>query len=94
MFGNRLIKILGDDDFKDIEIFPLVATSQVANEFLVSVIQKNTVVNGYAKCHLHSFQGMETPLTEEVFEQLLPKLIYFKDLKVAYMHKLPIEVRE
>ena len=94
MFGNRVIKMLGDDDFKDIEISPLVATSQVANEFLVAMLQNKTLASGYAKLHLSNFDGMETPLLKEVFDELLQKLIYVTDLKVAYMHELPPEVRE
>ena len=55
MFGNRVLKEFGDNDFKEIEVFPLIATSQVANEFLVAMLQKNTAPKGYEKLHLSSF---------------------------------------
>ena len=95
MFGNRVIKELGDDDFKDIEIYPLMATSQVASEFLVALLQKNTVANGFGKFHLNRLKGPETALEDEVFEQLLPMLIHVQDFQVGYMFELASdEVRE
>ena len=58
------------------------------------MLQKNTEANGYQKLHLNSFKGMETLIEEEVFEQLIPRLIFVKDLKIAGMNELPDEVRE
>ena len=71
MFGNRVIKVFGDDPFNEVEIPRLEATSQVASEFLDAVIQKETVATGYEKFYMDKFFGMKTSLEESVVERLL-----------------------
>ena len=37
MFNDRLNEKCGEGDFKDIEVFPLIATSEVANDLLMAI---------------------------------------------------------
>ena len=85
MFNQRLLKTYGDDLINDIEIHELNQTTEITNEFLSAVVQRDTPESGYEKFLLWNFRGLKTPLEESVFNRVIEKLSTVKEFKIAHM---------
>ena len=66
----------------------LITSTEVAEELLTTIVQRDTVENGFETFRLFNFEGMETEFEESVFERVLAKLTHVKELQVAYMSYL------
>ena len=89
MFVQRYLKKAGDFPIKFCEISLLCATTEIANEFFVTLRQRDTPETGFEKFHLSWLTDMKTPLEESVLQDFTEKLSHVKDFKVSCMFKLP-----
>ena len=67
----------------------LEASTEIANEFIAALVQRDTPETGYCQLILERFKGMEFPLEESVLEELADKLIQVEEFSVAKMYELP-----
>ena len=93
MLIQRLLKLYGDDFVKDLVIRRLLQSTEITNEFLSTIWQRDSPENGYEKFHLVNFKGLMTPLEESVIERPKEKLTHVRDFRVAEMDYLRTEVR-
>ena len=61
----------------------LEASTEIANEFLAALVQRDAPETGYYQLTIENFKGMETPLEESVLEELADKLIQVAEFTVA-----------
>ena len=93
MLCQRILKTYGDDPFKDVVVVGVNQTTEVSNEFLSTIFQKDSPETGYEKLHFNNFEGLETPLEERVIQLGKEKLTHVLDFKVSTMQDLPTEIR-
>ena len=93
MFVQRYLKKAGDFPIKECEVLMLHTSTEIANEFLATLNQRDTPQTGFETFRLSYCEGMENPLEESILEELSQKLSHVKDFSIAGMVKLPNNVR-
>ena len=94
MLTKHILKKFGDAPIKKVKIEALNQTTQVINESLATLMQRNTSDNGYEWFEMDNWYNLETPLEQEILEQLKEKLVNVEGFRVSGMVTLPTLVRD
>ena len=70
MLNKLILKKFGDDLIKAVKISELNQTTQVTNESLDTVLQRDTIEGGYEEFEIYNWRGIETPLESSILERL------------------------
>ena len=70
MLNKLILRKFGDGLIKAVKITGLSQTTQVTNESLDTVLQRDTIEKGYEEFTIEGMTGLQTPLESTILERL------------------------
>ena len=84
MLTKQILRKVGDSLIETIKIATLNQTTQVTNELLATLMQRDTSENGYKGFEIDYWDTVETPLEQEILNQLQGKLVHVKNFSAKF----------